>query len=137
MTRERAEQARHLGPSQRQLRVGEEIRHVLAELLGGATLRDPALAGVSITVSEVRVSPDLQQATAFVMPLGGGDIRAIVKALGRAGPFLRGEVARRVRLRLAPTLSFVADTSFDHAAQVERALRAPDVVRDLSDEPER
>lgn len=124
------------GPSQRQLRVGEEIRHILAELLGGGTLRDPVLAGQSITVTEVRVSPDLQQATAFVMPLGGGDLGAIVKALKRAAPFLRGEVARRVRLRVAPTLSFAADMSFDHAARIEQALRAPAVARDLSDEPE-
>jgi ribosome-binding factor A len=90
---------RAAGPSQRQLRVGEEIRHVLVEVLARGQLRDPDLQGVSITVAEVRMSPDLKHATAYVMPLGGEKVDTIVKALRRASGFLRAEVARSVQLR--------------------------------------
>src|SRR5262245_29130994 len=117
--------------SPRQLRVGEEIRHVLAAILGRGELRDPELAGVSITVSEVRMSPDLRHANAFVMPLGGGDSARIVKALVRAAPFLRGEIARAMRLRHAPDVHFVADTSFDEASRIDSLLRLPEVQRDV------
>ena len=97
--------------SPRQLRVGEEIRHALAAVIGRGELRDPALRGVAITVSEVRVSADLRHATAFVLPLGGGAADAVVKALGRAAPFLRGEVARAINLRYAPQIVFAPDTA--------------------------
>jgi ribosome-binding factor A len=117
--------------SPRQLRVGEEIRHVLAAVLGRGELRDPELAGVSITVSEVRMSPDLRHANAFVMPLGGGDSARIIKALGRAAPFLRGEIAKAMRLRYAPDVHFVADTSFDEASRIDQLLRLPAVQRDV------
>jgi ribosome-binding factor A len=113
------------------LRVGEEIRHVLAAVFGRGELRDPALVGQSITVSEVRVAPDLMRATVFVTPLGGGDIAAVVAALNRAAPFLRGQVAKAVKLRRAPELGFVPDTSFDYARRIEDVLRDPAVRRDL------
>ncbi len=118
-------------PSTRPLRVGEEIRHVLALILGRGELRDPALAGQSITVSEVRVAPDLMRATVFVTPLGGGDVAAVVAALNRAAPFLRGQIAKAVQLRRAPELGFVPDTSFDYAHRMEEALRDPAVRRDV------
>ena len=118
-------------PSQRQLRVGEEIRHVLVEILARGQLRDPDLQGVSITVSEVRASPDLKHATAYVMPLGGANVDTVVKALRRASGFVRGEVARAVRLRVAPEIAFAADRSFEEASRIEAVLRRPEVRRDL------
>lgn len=121
-------------PSQRQLRVGEAIRHTLAEVFQRGDLYDPDLAGVSITVTEVRVSPDLANATAFVTPLGGGDrVTTIVKALGRVSPVLRAAVGRAVPLRVVPRLSFQPDTSFDYAARIGTVLRDPVVARDLGD----
>ena len=118
-------------PSTRPLRVGEEIRHALASILGRGELRDPALAGQSITVSEVRVAPDLMRATVFVTPLGGGDISAVVAALNRAAPFLRSQIAKAVLLRRAPELGFAPDTSFDYASRIDEALRDPAVRRDI------
>ena len=118
-------------PGTRPLRVGEEIRHALAAILGLGELRDPALAGRSITVSEVRVSPDLMRATVFVTPLGGGDVAAVVKALNHAAPFLRAQVVKAVKLRRAPELGFTPDTSFDYAQRIEEALHAPAVRRDV------
>ncbi len=118
-------------PSQRQLRVGEEIRHVLAGIFARGEIRDPELAGVSITVTEVRVGPDLKRATAFVARLGRSDADALLPALRRAAPFLRSQLARSLRLRVAPDLSFQADTSMDYAMQVDRLLRQPEVARDL------
>jgi ribosome-binding factor A len=112
------------GPSQRQLRVGEGLRHVLAELLIRGEVHDPLLAESHITVSEVRVSPDLRQADVFVIELGG-NLRAEVRnALSRAAPRLRGEVARRLHLKFAPALSFQADTTFGEAARIEALLAA-------------
>ena len=123
-------------PSQRQLRVGEEIRHAMSAILARGDLRDPALQDVSLTVSEVRASPDLKNATCFVIPLGGGDASEIVAALKRAGPFLRGQLGREVRLRYVPRLSFQADRSFDEASRIDSVLRRPDVARDLAAEEE-
>ena len=120
---------------QRPLRVGEAVRHALVEVFARGHIRDPDLAEVSLTVSEVRMSPDLRQATAFVLPLGGGDNAAILKALKRAAPFLRGEVARLVDLRYAPELRFVTDTSFDAAGRISTALAQPDVQRDIAPPP--
>jgi len=119
-------------PSQRQLRVGEVIRHALAEILQRGEVHDPAFEGTVITIPEVRMAPDLKCATVFVMPLGGKDGGAIVDAFERHKKFLRGEVARRVNLRSAPDLRFRIDTSFDVGARVETVLRSPAVVRDLS-----
>jgi ribosome-binding factor A len=119
-------------PSQRQLRVGEAIRHALADLLRPGALHDPALENASITVTEVRVSPDLRAATAFVMPLGGARIEETVAALNRAAPVLRGQAARAVRLKFAPSLRFEVDRSFEEADRIERLLRRDDVARDLA-----
>ena len=109
-------------PSQRQLRVAEEVRHVLAHVVEREELHDPALAGVPVTISEVRISPDLGNATAFVSPLGGGDAGPLVKALSRAAPFLRRRVAQEMALRHVPALSFQADPSFDEAQRIQRLL---------------
>jgi ribosome-binding factor A len=121
-------------PGTRPLRVGEEIRHALSAVFARGELRDPELIGVSITVTEVRVSPDLLQATAFVAPLGGGDIDKIVAALHRAAPYIRGQVVKAVKLRRAPNLGFVPDTSFDYASRIDAALRQPTVRRDTDGE---
>ena len=113
-------------PTQRQLRVAEEIRHVLSGVFARGEIRDPALADVAITVTEVRIGPDLKRATAFVTRLGRSDIAAKLPALRRAAPFLRGRLARELRLRAAPDLSFQADTSIDYAMHVSELLRQPD-----------
>ena len=127
--------AKGRAPSLRQLRVGEEIRHCLADVLARDDLRDPALRGRVITVSEVRVSPDLRNATAFVMPLGGDDAAEVMEALGRAAPFLRGQVSGQIRLKFSPRLSFQYDSVFDEAARVDGLLRSPAVARDLKRGP--
>jgi ribosome-binding factor A len=119
-------------PGQRQLRVGEEVRHVLAAVLARGEMRDPVLAGRSITVTQVRISADLRQATAFVMPLGGGRESAeILEALNRAGPFLSHEVGRRLTIKFIPALRFELDTVFDEADRIASLLRNPRVARDL------
>ncbi len=118
-------------PSQRQLRVGELVRHALAEILQRGEIHDPAFDGVVVSVPEVRMSPDLKRATVFVMPLGGKDSDMIVAALERNRRFLRGEVARRVALRYSPDLAFRLDPSFDEADRIDRLLRSPAVSRDL------
>jgi len=119
--------------SQRQLRVGELIRHALVEILMRGELRDPDLEGVSITVSEVRVSPDLKNATAFVMPLGGKEVPKIVEALKRASPFLRRQIGASATMRYMPAISFVADEAFDEGAKIDALLRSAEISRDLSD----
>ena len=110
------------GPSQRQLRVGEALRHALAELLTRNGVRDPALADANLTISEVRISADLRHAVVFVTELGGELRPERLEALGRAAPLLRGEVARRLRLKYAPDLEFRADPSFAEAARIEALL---------------
>ena len=117
--------------SQRQLRVGEEIRHALVRILGSGRLHDPDLVEASVTVTEVRVSPDLRQATAFVTPFGGGDAAKVVAALSRAAGFLQRELGAEIELRVTPKLSFAADTSFQRADAIERLLADPKVARDL------
>ena len=120
-------------PTQRQLRVGEEIRHVIAALLARGEFRDPALQNRTITVTEVRVSPDLRNATAFVVPLGGEQVPETLAALRRVGPYMRVLVGQELRLRSVPTLSFEHDLSFDHAAHIERLLQTPVVRHDVED----
>ncbi len=122
--------------SQRQLRVGEAVRHALSDLLSRRELRDPALVDRSVTVSEVRVSPDMRNATAYICPLGGAEVDTVLDGLSRAAPHITSQIARVVRLRNAPRLKFVADPSFDQAEHIEQVLRAPAVARDLSDPPE-
>ena len=118
-------------PSQRQLRVAEEIRHVLAGVFARGEVRDPELADVLITVTEVRISPDLKHATAFVTRLGRSDVGEKLAALRRAAPFLRAQLARALRLRGVPEVHFQADTSIDNAMHIETLLHAPEVARDL------
>lgn len=117
--------------SQRQLRVGEELRHALAMLLRPGELRDPALSDANITVTEVRVSPDMKNATAFVMPLAGANTADIMAGLKRSAGFLKAQVARAVELRQVPTLAFALDRAFDSAARVAALLADPAVERDL------
>jgi ribosome-binding factor A len=119
-------------PSQRQLRVGEVIRHALAEILQRGDVHDPVLEANVVTVPEVRVAPDLKCATVYVMPLGGRNSDEVVAAFDRNKSYLRGEVARRVNLRSAPDLRFRVDTSFDEGARIDAMLRSPDVARDLN-----
>jgi ribosome-binding factor A len=121
------------GRTQRQLRVGEELRHALAQLLRPGELRDPALSDASVTVTEVQVSPDLRSATAFVMPLGGANAADIIAGLRRGSPFLRGRIARLVRLRRVPNLAFMLDNAFDSAARIAALLHSEPVERDLRD----
>ena len=123
------------GPSQRQLRVAEEVRHALSAVFARADFRDPELAGLHVTVTEVRASPDLKHMTAFVSGLGKDLPEAQFRALRRAAPFLRGQVAKAVRLKFAPDLHFQPDTALDYAMQIDRALRRPEVARDLRPEP--
>jgi len=118
-------------PSQRQLRVGEELRHVIANVIERGDFRDPDLAGRGITVTEVRVSPDLHNATVFITPLGGGDPAPLLAGLKRAKAYLRHEVARAVNLRIVPELWFQPDTSFDEANRIDMLLRSPEVRRDI------
>ena len=126
--------ARYKKPSVRQLRVGEELRHALAEVLGRGELRDPNLRGRAITVTEVRASPDLKRAIAFVTPLGDESTDpGILMALGRASSYLQGEIGRRIRLKFTPRLSFEFDDRFDYASRIDNLLREPGVSRDLAD----
>ena len=118
-------------PSQRQLRVGEEVRHVLSALFLRRDFRDPALQALNVTVTEVRVSPDLRNATVFVTPLGGDHPGETVSKLKRASAYLRSQVAHELQLRYAPTLAFAADTSFDAANRIDALLHSPEVARDL------
>lgn len=119
-------------PSQRQLRVGELVRHAIAEILQRGDVHDPVLEGHVITVPEVRMSPDLKIATVFVMPLGGQDGKAVVDAFDRNKKFLRGDVAKRVNLRYAPDLRFRLDESFDEGGKIDALLR--NVSRDPDDD---
>ena len=121
--------------SQRQLRVGEELRHALAQLLRPGELRDPALREANITVVEVRVSPDLRNATAFVMPLAGGNASEIMTGLKRSAVFLMGQVARMVELRQVPNIVFALDDTFDNAARIAALLARPEDERDLRPDP--
>jgi len=129
-----AKAARSGSASQRQLRVGELIRHALADILQRGDVHDPALEGVVVTVPEVRMSPDLKLATVFIMPLGGRDADAILAAFERNKRFLRGDVAHHVALRYAPELRFRLDTSFDEGDRIEALLRSPEVKRDLGED---
>jgi len=120
-------------PSARQLRVGEEVRHALARIFERHELRDPALIDVTLTVTEVRMSPDLKHATVFVMPLAGAHAPETLTGLKRGAPYLRGLVAREVPLRFTPTLSFMLDMSFDHANRINEILHRPEVQRDVAE----
>ncbi len=120
------------GPSQRQQRVAELVRHALAEVLSRGDIQDDVLTRNVITIPEVRMSPDLKLATAYVMPLGGRDEDAVLKALDKNKKVLRQEVARRVNLKFAPDLRFLRDESFDEAARIDALLRSERVARDTA-----
>src|SRR5580693_10409924 len=115
------------GGSQRQLRVGELIRHELAAMLSRGDIHDPVLEGHMITVPEVRMSPDLRLATIYVMPLGGRDATDVIEALERNKKYIRGEISHRVNLKFAPDIRFRLDERFDEAERIEKLLRTPAV----------
>jgi len=119
------------GGSQRQLRVGELIRHAIAEMLTRGDVHDPVIEGHLITVPEVRMSPDLRLATVYVMPMGGRDADDVVAALERNKKYMRGEVAHAVNLKFAPDLRFHIDDRFAEAERIDKLLRSPQVARDL------
>src|SRR5437588_12914923 len=121
-----------VGPSQRQLRVAEAVRHALADALAQGEVHDPVLEGHMVTVPEVRMSPDLRLATIYVMPLGGRDAPAVVEALERNKRYLRGVIARKVNLKFAPDVRFRVDERFDEAERIETLLRTPAVQKDLA-----
>lgn len=138
MSRHRHNDKAQTGPSQRQLRAGELIRHALVEVLREEEIHDPALKGVSVTVTEVRLSPDLKHATCFVEPLGAGvegDVAAhveeIIKALNAHSKFLRGVLGRHIDMKFTPDLRFRHDESFNAASQMDRLFNDPRVRRDL------
>ncbi|MGY4628346.1 30S ribosome-binding factor RbfA [Bradyrhizobium sp. USDA 4486] len=124
------------GGSQRQLRVGEQVRHAMAEILAQGNVHDADLERHIITVPEVRMSPDLKLATIYVMPLGGRDTEIVIAALERNKKFLRGEVARRINLKFAPDIRFRVDERFDEAERIEKLLRTPAVQKDLEQDPD-
>lgn len=129
MSRRKSHQAK--GPTQRQLRVGELIRHKLAEMLARGEIYDDVLASHVVTISEVRMSPDLRLATAYVMPLGGKDTKIVIEALARNSKFIRGEIAHAVDLRVAPEVRFREDETFDEVSRIDRLLFSDKVRRDV------
>lgn len=129
MTRQQKQRKQPVG--QRQLRVGEEIRHALSAIFMRGELHEAELRGISITVSEVRISPDLKNATAYVMPLGGAKREAVMDALAELAPNLRSMVGHKLHLKFTPRLSFRLDNSFDEAHRIHTLLSQPEVVRDI------
>jgi ribosome-binding factor A len=129
----RQKNTRDSGPnaSQRQLRVGELVRHAVAEMLTRGDVHDPVIEGHLITVPEVRMSPDLRLATIYVMPMGGRDTEQVVAAFERHKKFLRTEIAHRINLKFAPDIRFRVDDRFAEAERIEKLLRSPEVKRDL------
>jgi ribosome-binding factor A len=121
----------HQGPSQRQLRVGEMLRHALSEILLRGDIRDPDLAGVSVTITQVKPSGDMRHATVYCEPLGGKDADKIISALNRNKAYLRGEMGHTIALKFTPELRFVEDDSFAEAEKIERILKSPRVQQDL------
>ena len=124
------------GPTQRQLRAGELVRHALVEILREEAFADPVLAEVSVTLTEVRMSPDLRHALCFIVPLGGEQAPEVVAGLNRASRFLRGQLGRAVELKFTPDLKFVRDDSFDEAERMNRLFDDPKIRRDLAGEPD-
>lgn len=124
--------AKHRAPSQRQLKAGELIRRALAEIIAKENMRDPDLVGVSVTISEVRASPDLKHAIVYAAPLGGSDTGKVIAALNRAKKFLRGRLGKEMEMKSTPALKFVADTTFETATEMQELLNRPDVKRDLN-----
>ena len=129
MTKHRSEKS--TGPSQRQLRVGEVIRHALAQMLARGDIHDDVLAQHLVTIPEVRMSADLKLASIYVMPLGGKDLEPVLAALDRNRRYIRGEVAKAVNLKFAPDVRFMPDASFEEASRIDRLLASDKVRRDL------
>ena len=129
MAKSRSEKS--TGPSQRQLRVGELIRHALAEMLARGEIYDDVLAAHLVTIPEVRMSPDLRLASIYVMPLGGKDVKPVLAALERNKKYIRGEIAHKINLKFAPDIRFMADETFDEADRIERLLASDKVRQDL------
>ncbi|RUW76260.1 MULTISPECIES: 30S ribosome-binding factor RbfA [unclassified Mesorhizobium] len=126
------------GPSQRMLRVGEQVRHALSETLQRGEIIDPLIENSVISVSEVRMSPDLKIATAFVSPLGASDDNAVVEALNKHAKFIRGRVSGALRqMKYMPEFRFRLDTSFDNFARINDLLKSPEVARDLSNDDDK
>lgn len=123
-------------PSQRMLRMGELVRHALAEMFSRGEVHDPVLETHVITIPEVAMTPDLRHATAYVMPLGGKDERAVLDALNRNKKYMRGVVAKKINAKFAPDLHFRIDERFDRADEIDRLLKQPEVQRDLKREDE-
>ena len=132
MARRAPSQSDHHGPTQRQLRVGEALRHALAEVLRRGDIRDPDLAGVSVTITQVKPSPDMRHATVFCEPLGGKNAKAVVAALNKHKGFLRGEMGHMIAMKFTPDLRFVEDESFAEAQKIETILKSSRVQRDLA-----
>ena len=131
MSRSHHSRSAHTGPSQRQLRVGEMLRHALADVLRRGDLRDPDLIGVSVTITQVKPSPDMRHATVFCEPLGGKNAKTIVAALNRNKGYLRGEMGHLITLKFTPELRFLEDESFAEAQKIEDILKSDRVQRDL------
>src|SRR5215471_17223675 len=121
----------HQGPTQRQLRVGEMLRHTLADILREGEIRDPDLAGVSVTITQVKPSPDMRHATVFCEPLGGKNAKQVIAALNKHKGFLRGELGHVIQMKFTPDLRFVEDESFAEAEKIETILKSSRVQRDL------
>jgi len=119
------------GPTQRQLRVGEMLRHALAEILRRGEIRDPDLAGISVTVTQVKPSPDMRHATVFCEPLGGKNAKDVIAALNKHKGFLRGELGHLITTKFTPDLRFVEDESFAEAQKIETILKSSRVQQDL------
>jgi ribosome-binding factor A len=128
---------REMGPSQRQLRVGEMLRHALAGILSRSDIRDPELEGVSVTITQVKPSPDMRYATVYCAPLGGGNAGPVIAALNRHKGFLRGQMGHMISTKFTPDLRFVEDQSFAEAEKIENLLKSPEVQRDLAHSDER
>jgi ribosome-binding factor A len=121
-------------PSQRMLRMGELVRHALAEVFSRGDVHDPVLEAHVITIPEVAMTPDLRHATAYVMPLGGKDARAVLDALNRNKKYMRGVIAKKIQAKFTPDLHFRIDERFDRAEKIDKLLRQPEVQRDLKRE---
>ncbi len=132
MSRRHPSHESNIGPSQRQLRVGEMLRHALSEILTRGEIRDPDLEGVSVTITQVKPAGDMRHATVFCEPLGGKNVEKIIPALNRHARFIRGEMGHMITMKFTPELRFVEDQSFAEAEKIERLLKSERVARDLA-----
>lgn len=136
MTKHKHHRDQGPGGSQRQLRVGELVRHAIADMLARGEVHDSVIEGHLITVPEVRMSPDLKLATIYVMPMGGRDASEVVAAFEKHKKFLRAEIAHRINLKFAPDIRFRMDDRFAEAERIDKLLRSPEIARDLKHEDE-